>query len=108
MRAFMIHRDDNVATVLEEIEPGEVVVIGKLSDTTIRAIELIAIGHKIALQNIRPGEPIIKHGVPIGDATQSIWAGGWVHLHNCASKFDERSGTLDIYSGAPTDDSVYL
>jgi altronate dehydratase small subunit len=49
------------------------------------------------------GGAVVKYGVRIGHATQAIQRGAWVHLHNLASDFDERSGTLDLHSGAPTD-----
>ena len=57
----------------------------------------------MALPAIRCGEPVIKFGAPIGMATRDLRAGEWVHLHNCASRFDERSRTLDRDSGAATD-----
>ena len=46
---------------------------------------------------------VVKFGVRIGHATAAIRAGDWVHLHNCASDVDERSGTLDLHTGATTD-----
>ncbi len=49
----------------------------------------------------------MKYGVSIGYATTPIRAGQWVHLHNCASYFDERSNTLDGQTGAPTETEVY-
>ena len=36
-------------------------------------------------------------------ATREIEAGRWVHLHNLASSFDERSSSLDVHTGAATD-----
>ncbi len=69
----------------------------------IQANEAVTHGHKIALLPIAAGDPIIKYGVTIGFATAPIAAGTWVHTHNCRSAIDERSHTLDPYSGAPTD-----
>ena len=60
-------------------------------------------GHKVALRDVAAGEAIIKFGVRIGHATKPIARGAWVHLHNLASDLDDRSGTLDLHSGAPTD-----
>ena len=66
-------------------------------------------GHKVALRDIAVSEAIIKFGVRIGHATNPIARGAWVHLHNLASDLDERSGTLDLHSGAPTDtNSAYV
>jgi hypothetical protein len=77
-------------------------VLGETSGG-IEALEKIQAGHKVALVNLKSGDPVIKFGVPIGRATCQIRAGQWVHLHNCASNFDERSQTLDPTSGTPTD-----
>jgi hypothetical protein len=66
-------------------------------------LEPVKLGHKVALSQLQPGDAVIKFGVPIGHATKAISVGAWVHLHNLASDLDERSGTLDLHSGAPTD-----
>ena len=39
-------------------------------------------GHKVALRDIKKGEPVIKYGFPIGEATEDIPKGGHVHSHN--------------------------
>jgi altronate dehydratase small subunit len=100
-KAFQIHPTDNVATLLGDVEPGRVELVGHRMTLTAR--EGIKLGHKIAIEPIPSGAAVIKYGVPIGHATREIQAGGWVHLHNLASNFDERSGTLDSETGAPTD-----
>ena len=101
-RAFQIQFPDNVATLMDDVPVGAVEIIGA-AKATISAVENIARGHKIALQDIAVNEPVIKFGVRIGHATRHIPRGAWVHLHNLASDLDERSGTLDLHSGAPTD-----
>ena len=103
-RAFQINASDNVATLLDDANAGEVQILGASSDR-IQSLEKISRGHKIALRNITANDAVIKFGVGIGHATQSIKRGGWVHLHNLASDLDERSSTLDLRSGAPTDTS---
>lgn len=102
--AFQIHPDDNVATLLADAD-GMVTVRGAGAQSlTVR--ERISASHKIALRDMAAGEAVIKFGVRIGHATQPIPRGAWVHLHNLASDLDERSGTLDLNSGAPAD-TVY-
>jgi altronate dehydratase small subunit len=103
-RAFQIQAEDNVATLMDDAEAGVVNIIGA-SKSTVAASEKIARGHKIALKDIAANEAVIKFGVRIGHATRAIPSGAWVHLHNLASDLDERSGTLDLHSGAPTDTS---
>ncbi len=39
-------------------------------------------GHKVALAEVRVGEPVRKYGQPIGVATQDIHVGDHVHSHN--------------------------
>jgi altronate dehydratase small subunit len=101
--AFQIGRDDNVATALTELQEGQVQLNADASVATLSAREHIPVGHKIALQDIEAGEKIVKYSVVIGEATVSIKAGSWVHLHCMKSCYDERSSHLDIHTGAPTD-----
>jgi altronate dehydratase small subunit len=103
-RAFQIQAQDNVATLMDDAAAGPVEILGA-GKSTISAVEKIARGHKIALREIAANEAVIKFGVRIGHATQAIPRGAWVHLHNLASDLDERSGTLDLHSGVPTDTS---
>lgn len=103
-RAFCIHPDDNVATLIDDAPAhAQVRILGKAGIAAVSALETIAAGHKIALVGIPAGRPVIKFGVEIGKATTPIAAGGWVHLHCIASNYDERSQTLDHHTGAVTD-----
>ena len=101
-RAFQIQPQDNVATLAEDVPGGAVELIGA-GQGEVPAREKISRGHKVAVRDIAADEAIIKFGVRIGHATQPIPRGAWVHLHNLASDLDERSGTLDLHSGASTD-----
>ena len=101
-RCFQIQSQDNVATLMDDVSAGAIEVVGA-GRREVVAIEKIGRGHKIALADLAAGAPVIKFGVRIGHASQPIRRGAWVHLHNLASDLDERSGTLDLYSGAPTD-----
>ncbi len=99
---FQIHPKDNVATLLADTAPGPVQVIGAAT-REVTALAAIKLGHKVALVELKPGDAVIKYGVRIGHASRGISPGDWVHLHNLASDLDERSGTLDGETGAPTD-----
>lgn len=100
---FQINGSDNVAVLLDDAASGEVItVIGDFNDS-ITLHESIEYGHKVALKSIAGGEPIIKYGIRIGSATAPIKAGENVHLHNCASDYDERSAMFDPETGAATD-----
>lgn len=97
--AFRIHADDNVATLLGDGE-GVVTLIG---DGEAVLNEPVAMGHKVALVDIPQGSAVVKFGIPIGHASTAIRMGDWVHLHNCTSRFDERSGGFDVITGAAKD-----
>ncbi len=101
-RAFQIQPHDNVATLIDDALPGAVEVMGATRGEVL-ATEKIERGHKVALCGLAANETVTKFGVRIGHTTRSIGRGEWVHLHNLASDLDDRSGTLDPHTGAPTD-----
>ena len=101
--AFRIHAADNVATLLGDAEDS-VEVRGEGGGTLV-LLEPVALGHKVALADIEAGAPVVKFGITIGTANRPIRAGEWVHLHNIASSFDERSGGFDVTTGVAKDTS---
>ena len=104
--AFQVHATDNVATLLgDAAEDSLVTIVGPAGKRDITAREKIELGHKIALVPIAEGAQISKFGVVIGIATCRIEPGDWVHLHNCRSQLDERSGSFDVHTGAPGDNA---
>lgn len=106
-RAFQIHRDDNVATLVDDFAgDGLLQITGGFELEAIQGKEPIKAGHKVALRRIGKGEVVIKFGSYIGCACQCIEKGSWVHLHNIQSKYDERSGSFDLNTGVPLE-TVY-
>ena len=82
-RAVIMHPMDNVATVIEEIQPGEEVAAMLGGDAvSLRATEMIPFGFKISLVEIPEGEIIRKYGEAIGKASSTIAKGAVVHIHN--------------------------
>lgn len=80
MKSFIkIHPRDNVIVALKELKKG---VIIELDKKNIEIIDNIGRGHKIAIENIKEGQSIIKYGYPIGRAAQTIKIGEHVHTHN--------------------------
>ena len=102
-QAFRIHAADNVATLLADAEPGPVELRGAAEGKLVALREPVALGHKMALRPIALGEEVVKFGVTIGIASSPIAEGAWVHLHNCSSRFDERSGDFDPVTGETRD-----
>ena len=82
-RALIMHPYDNVATALEEIRAGDEVAIPVVGTAlTLRTIEAIPFGFKVALQDIPQGQIIRKYGETTGRAGTHIAKGALVHIHN--------------------------
>ncbi|MFC1760496.1 UxaA family hydrolase [Planctomycetota bacterium] len=79
LKALRIHGNDNVAVALEAL-PAQTSI--QVQEQLLTVLQDIPAGHKIALQSIAPGEPIIKYGYAIGLATAPITPGDWTHAHN--------------------------
>ena len=78
-------------TLPREVQAGSGLYIGHL-------------GRLIVHPDVKMGSNInLSTGVTIGQATRDIASGAWVHLHNMRSLYDERSGHLDVRTGAPKD-----
>jgi hypothetical protein len=78
--AIRVHPQDNVAVVAADVPAGSAV---RLDDgTSLRAVEVIVRGNKVALRPIPRGEAAIRYGEEIGTATDDIIAGQHVHTHN--------------------------
>ena len=104
-KCFQINPQDNTAVLLDDAAAGdEIEIVGGAGAIVLQ--QDIEYGHKVALATIPAGEAVVKYGIRIGYSTHSIRAGEWVHLHNCASDYDQRSATLDVHTGAVTD-TVY-
>jgi hypothetical protein len=81
---LVLHPEDNVAVCRRDVRAEETIV---LNGEALTAQSDVALGHKIALQTIRQGEPVIKYGMSIGSSTCEIRAGEWVHVHNMKSNY---------------------
>jgi altronate hydrolase len=88
-RAIRVHASDDVAVAIYALSPQQEIVIG---GARVPVIEAVAPGHKIALRDIEPGEPVVKYGYPIGVATAPIARGAWVHSHNLRTRLE---GTVE-------------
>lgn len=88
---FLIHdKDDSVGVaVVENIKAG-MDVVGYKMDTdekvTLKALDDIPLGHKIALRDLKEGDTIIKYDVDMGRVVAPIKAGGHAHVHNIKTK----------------------
>jgi len=80
---IVIDRKDNVATALCQLEQGSSIRV-ETEDYTVDVTlsQAIPFGHKFALKDIEPGEPIMKYGEVVGLATSKIMKGEHTHIHN--------------------------
>lgn len=86
--ALKVNDKDNVATIFaNDIKAGTEVDIRDKSGQGEKVYVKgdIPFGHKIAIQDIKKGELIIKYGEEIGIATDYITKGEYVHVHNLDS-----------------------
>ena len=74
---------DNVVTAIDDLEPGTEI---PHDSETIEIEEPVPFGHKVALVGLEPGDPVKKYGEVIGEASEPVEPGEWVHTHNCESR----------------------
>ena len=100
MQNFLrIHDNDNVAVAIETLEKGAKITISdNKGDICVTAIEEIPAGHKIALQDMPEGTPVIKYGFRIGFTKEPVAKGAWIHTHNLKTGL----GDLLEYTYEPT------
>jgi len=90
MESFIkINPLDNVAIALSDLSAGESL---EVKGNTITINDDVPRGHKIALNEIRKGEDIVKYGTPIGHALNYIAIGSHIHVHNLKTNL---AGTIE-------------
>jgi altronate dehydratase small subunit len=81
--ALLMTDRDTVVTALEDLESGREIALGEGESVVLR--EPVPFGHKVAVARIDSGDHVVKYGEVIGEATERIEPGDWVHTHNCES-----------------------
>jgi altronate dehydratase small subunit len=81
---ILCHPKDNVATARSPVKAGTLLRLTEQKTIVVR--EQIPFGHKVALQKIHRGGPVIKYGERIGRAICEIKPGELVHIHNVAGE----------------------
>jgi len=69
--------NDNVVVAREEIPKGV-----EIEAEGITSLQDIPLGHKLATQPIKKGDPVLKYDTIIGFAGEDIEPGTWMHSHN--------------------------
>ena len=78
---ILIRESDDVFIALKEFHKGEIVDGFALKED-------IPNGHKIARHDMSKGHLLIKYGVVIGELTQDVKQGEWIHSHNLKTHLD--------------------
>lgn len=74
--------EDNVVTAIDELEAGDTI---PCEGETVELEGDVPFGHKVALVALDPGDTVVKYGEPIGQVTETVEPGEWVHTHNAES-----------------------
>ncbi len=84
-RALAHKITDDVAVAVADLKAGEELLIHSLEGgkpLKIRLLEDVPLGHKLALRDLPVGHVVIEYGEPVGQTTQAVRKGGYVHVHN--------------------------
>jgi len=87
-KALMMNEKDNVATALEDLDKRTITSVLLPSQDLLKEVttmQAIPFGHKLAIIGIKKGDKVIKYGEVIGNASQDIELGDYVHVHNVKS-----------------------
>lgn len=93
--AVVANKNDNVATAVKNLSNHEKILID-LYGTDIEVVlnSDVPFGHKFAIKDIVKGHAITKYNETMGQATQDIKMGDYVHVHNVVS--ERGRGDLEV------------
>jgi altronate hydrolase len=97
-RTLRLHPVDDVVIARQQLLSGTTI-----AEERVQVSGLVPPGHKLAVRDIAPGEPVRRYGQIIGFASQAIRAGQHVHVHNLAMGiFDRDAGAVAGVDARPT------
>ena len=76
---------DDVGVAVEDLKKGSkigVVTLEGEAAGTIKLLNDVPLGHKVAMRDLPKDKPVIKYGRPVGKAVEAIAKGAHVHTHN--------------------------
>jgi (2R)-sulfolactate sulfo-lyase subunit alpha len=88
---FLVHEDGDTVgvVVVEGIKAGQDLsgwVMAQDRTISVKVLDDIPIGHKLALKDLETGDGVIKYGVDIGRIVAPVKSGGHVHVHNLKTR----------------------
>lgn len=93
--ALKLNQKDNVVVTLKNVKMDEYLSV-QGEHLTMKVLDGIPYGHKIAIADIPKGGRIIKYGEWMGVATQDIQAGTHVHVSNVRGLNDEERQAIKV------------
>ena len=85
---FLAHqRGDDVAVAVRDVDKGPTTFayLNEGTPESNTALEMIPLGHKVALRDLDQGSSVTEYGVQIGVMYKTARAGELVHVHNLRS-----------------------
>jgi (2R)-sulfolactate sulfo-lyase subunit alpha len=88
---FIVHdKADTVGVMVVENAQAGQDLTGWIMETdetiTVRALDAVPLGHKIALNDLKDGDTVLKYGHDVGKIVAPISKGNHVHVHNMKTK----------------------
>ncbi len=88
---FLVHEDgDSVGViVIEGVKAGAELtgwIMREDRTVSVKVLDDIPIGHKVALADLAVGQGVVKYGVDIGKVVAPIKKGEHVHVHNLKTR----------------------
>lgn len=96
-----INPADSIVVCLQAIPAGTLLEIDGKSITLLQDTPA---GHKVAINDMKEGEDIIKYGYPIGHALKDLKAGEWINEDNLKTNL---SGKLE-YTYSPVNEKLTI
>lgn len=90
MIQFLIHEEaDSVGVATVNIKAGETakgLYMDSQSPVEVQVLEDISLGHKLAMNDLKIDESVIKYGADIGKVVADIKKGAHVHTQNLKTR----------------------
>ena len=86
---LMHEPDDDVGVAVADLRAGSEIGAITLEGRpvgTVRLVDDVPLGHKVAMREIASGKDVIEYGRVIAVATQAAVRGAHVHMHNIRTK----------------------
>jgi (2R)-sulfolactate sulfo-lyase subunit alpha len=88
-KGILLHEaSDDVGVAAMDLQAGEEVEAVTLEGNpvvSVKLVEAVPLGHKVAMRDMESGKHVQEYGRAIGYAAQAIRLGAHVHVHNVKS-----------------------